>query len=383
MKTAISYRNVPKLSRPGFEALICRLADRRLAAHLSHFPPGLVRLRATLERSRHRSLHRSLYRVRLQLGLPGATLTCGDESSGLEQAVDHALKELERQTERHIAHLRHEDAWRRKERRAGLRQLRTVLTAQGDAGMASFGKLVRPLLAPLQRFVQRELSHLQASGDLAPGDPSADEIADETLARACEHLAARPHRLKPLQWLYQIALEVLAEEVTRRQSEEGRCISLEGRLPVQLREPRADNDEVMFEYWQPDEVLRVEDVMPSTEGTPEEAVSERELRELLATLLSELPAPWRRAVVLCRLEGLAAGPAAQVLGVTEEELEHRLAHADAFLRARLADLRLAPPSSDEAAGYVVPGALPPASRLSHEFDEATLRGVPESEGGRH
>ncbi|MBP0593576.1 RNA polymerase subunit sigma-28 [Paraburkholderia sp. LEh10] len=373
MKTAISYRNVPKLSRPGMEELLGRLAERRLQPHLSHFPAELVRLHATLERSRHRSLHGNRYRVGLQLALPGATLACGDESSGLEQAIDHALMELARQVERHIAHLRNTDAWRRKERRTGLRQLKTTLTEQGDAGMASFGELVRPLLPSLQRFVQRELSHLQARGDLAPGDPSVDEIVDETLARACEQMVTRTHRLEPLQWLYQIALSLLAEEVDRRQSEEGRCISLEGRLPVHLCERQDDDGESRLEYWQPDEVLRVEDVMPATDGTPEEVVSEREVRELLATLLTELPAPWREAVVLCRLEGLEAGAAAQVLGVTQEELQQRLAHADAFLRARLGDLRLTPSTSDGPASYIEPGVLPQASRFSDEFDEATLR----------
>ncbi|MGT2477729.1 RNA polymerase subunit sigma-28 [Paraburkholderia terrae] len=381
MRTAVSYRNIPKLSPSALEGLVQRLAERRLLPHLSYFPAGLVRLHATLERSRRRSLHRSVYRVRLQLGLPGATLACGDESSALEQAVDRALMELERQVERHVAHLRHEDSWRRRERRAGLRQLRTALAGQSEAGRASFGELVRPLLAPLQRFVRRELSNLQARGDLAPCDPSVDEIVDETLARACEQRApGDTRRVGSVQWLYRITREVLAEEVARRQSEEGRCISLEGRLPVQLREPHEDDDELLFQYWQPDEVLRLEDVMPAADGTPEEAVSEAELRELLATLLTEMPAPWREAVVLCRLEGLPAGAVAQVLEVTVPELEHRLAHADAFLRARLADLHLTPLTSDRPAGYIMPGGVPSAPRLSRDFDRA-LRGVRGTENG--
>src|SRR5579859_4415531 len=221
MKTAISYRNVAKLSRPELENLVGRLTEGRLRPHLSHLPTGLVRLQATLERSRRRSL----YRVRLQLVLPGATLACGNDSPELAMAIELSFAELERQLERHVAHLRHEDAWRRKERRPGLRQLKGALAEQTDAGSAWFGEVVRPLLASLRRFVQRELAYLQARGDLAPGDPLVDEIVDEALARACERLAERPRRLEPLQLLYQIALEVLAGEVTRRQNEEGRCIS--------------------------------------------------------------------------------------------------------------------------------------------------------------
>jgi hypothetical protein len=253
MKTAISYRNISKLAHPDLEGLVGKLASRHLQRHLSHFPAELVRLRATVERSRRRSL----YRARLRLGLPGGTLACGNKSPGLGPALEQSFVELERQLERHLDHLRHEDSWRRKERRAGLRQLKTALADHDDAGRARFGELVRPLLPAFERFVQRELAYLQARDELATGDPLVGDVVDEALARACKKLPL-PHRLEPLQWLQQIAITVLAEEVSRRQSEEGRWVSLESRLPVQLREPDEGDDDMLFEYWQPDEVLRLE-----------------------------------------------------------------------------------------------------------------------------
>ncbi|CAM3150966.1 HPF/RaiA family ribosome-associated protein [Burkholderia ubonensis] len=105
MKTAISFRNISELARPDLKGLIGNLLDRHLQPHLSHFPAELVRLRATLERSGHRSL----YRARLRLGLPSATLACSDESPELGKALELSFTELQRQLERHIAHLRHED----------------------------------------------------------------------------------------------------------------------------------------------------------------------------------------------------------------------------------------------------------------------------------
>ncbi|GJH28860.1 hypothetical protein [Caballeronia novacaledonica] len=63
MKTVIRYRNVAKLSRPDLHQMIERLAERVLAPHLSHFPTELLRLHATLDRSRQHGL----YRVRLQI----------------------------------------------------------------------------------------------------------------------------------------------------------------------------------------------------------------------------------------------------------------------------------------------------------------------------
>lgn len=123
------------------------------------------------------------------------------------------------------------------------------------------GRVARSLLSDLKRFVQRELAYLQTSGDLLPGDLEVDEVIDESLARAFENVTRLPRRLARLPWLYQIAITLSAEEVTRRQAEEGRGISLEGRLRFQLWETQEADDEILFEYWQPDEVLRLEDVM--------------------------------------------------------------------------------------------------------------------------
>ncbi|KUZ94935.1 RNA polymerase subunit sigma-28 [Burkholderia ubonensis] len=367
MKTAISYRNISELARPDLKGLIGNLLDRHLQPHLSHFPAELVRLRATLERSGHRSL----YRARLRLALPSATLACSDESPELGKALELSFAELERQLERHIAHLRHEDNWRRKERRAGLRRLKDAAAGPAGAGLALFSDLVRPLLPELKRFVERELAYLQARGDLAPGDPAVDEVVDETLARACERLAQRPRKLEPRQRLYQIALDMLGEEVSRRQTDEGRWVSLEGRPPVQLREPHEDDDEILFEYWQPDEVLRLEDVTPAADGTPEEELSAKETRRLVTALLAEMPTSWRQALVLCRMEAVPQASAAQVLGTSEQELECRLVAADTFLKARLGELRLTPRDASAAGDYVVAGMPPPASRLTREFDDAT------------
>lgn len=297
MRTTISYRNISERSHSDLEGLIGKLATRHLRRHLSRFPAELIRLRASLGRSGHRSL----YRASLRLGLPSTMLAADCQSPSLREALEQSFVGLERQLERHLMHLRHEDDWRRKERRAGLRQLKAALTDRTDAERALFGELVRPLLPELKRFVQRELAYLQARGDLAPGDPDDfDEVIDESLA-----------------WLYQIALTRLGEEVTRRQAEAGRWISLEAKLPVQLGEPQGD-DEILFEYWQPDEVLRLEDVLPAHDGTPEEEVSAAEMRRLATALFADLPTSWRRALELCRAEALPLATAAQVLGASEQ-----------------------------------------------------------------
>jgi len=372
MKTAISYRNITKLSHPDLAALIERFVNRHLDRHLSHFPAELVRLRATLERSRRRGL----YRAKLRLGLPSVALVCADDSPELGKALELSFAELERQLEHHIAHLRREHVWRRKERHAGLRRLKAALTDHAGDELTLFGELVRPLLPELKRFVQRELVYLQARGDLAPEDPALDDVVDETLARACESLPQHARRLGLVPWLYQIAVTVLSEEVARRQAEEGRMVSLEDRLPVHLREPHEDDDENLFEYWQPDEVLRLEDVIPAGNATPEAELSAKEMHRFAAALLADLPTSWRRALVLCRVEALSTDAAARVLHANEQELEQWLTYADAFLRAKLGDLRLTPQAFVGDEDYIRGAAPSPATVLTQEFDQLTQIKVP-------
>jgi len=126
MKTAISYRHITKLSLPNLAAVIKRFVNRHLERHLLHIPAELVRLRATLGRSRRRGL----YRAKLRLGLRSVTLACADDSPELGKALELSFTELERQLEHHIAHLRHEHVWRRKEWRAGLRRLKPALAKE-------------------------------------------------------------------------------------------------------------------------------------------------------------------------------------------------------------------------------------------------------------
>lgn len=153
MKTVIRYRNVAKLSRPDLHQMIERLAERVLARICRTFRPNCSV--CTQPWTGAANMVSIAFVCR---SLSGATLACAEESSRLEKAIEHAFTELDRQVERHVAHLRHEDAWRRKERRVGLRQLKTALNEESDAETASFSSLVRPLLASLHRFVQRELS---------------------------------------------------------------------------------------------------------------------------------------------------------------------------------------------------------------------------------
>jgi ribosome-associated translation inhibitor RaiA len=125
VKTTLRYKNISEPSHPRLEIRVRALALHHLERHLSTFRPELVQLHAELEKGEH---HKS-YLVKLRLTLPSAVLVSVDEEYDLDLAVRAGFGDLERQLKRHLAHLRREENWRRKQRRESLRQLKSEAAA--------------------------------------------------------------------------------------------------------------------------------------------------------------------------------------------------------------------------------------------------------------
>ncbi|MDB5763591.1 MAG: hypothetical protein JWQ21_2586 [Herminiimonas sp.] len=242
---------------------------------------------------------------------------------------------------------------------------------QSGTGAGLFGDLVRPLLPALQRFMKRELSYLRARGDLAPDYPTLHDVVDEVLARAYQKLNQRPGKVAPQQWLHRIAQSVLAEEVSRRQAEEGRFISTESKTRETPDETLDERDESIYEFYQPDEMLRLEDVTPAAEANPEQAASDAEMRRYVDRILAELPTKWRRALLLAEVDDVAPSAIAGQLDASEDEVKRWIDQANTYLRARLEEVGLGPPESGQPSPYLVPVAATSTPELVQVFNEIT------------
>jgi RNA polymerase sigma factor (sigma-70 family) len=252
-----------------------------------------------------------------------------------------------------------------------LDRLRAAMGSPRAADVARFSEYMRPLLAALRRYVRREMAYLIARGDLDGDFPTSEDVVDETLARAWRDLQQRPQTATAKPWLYRIANAVLDEAVKERGRKRGRFVSMERPLP-KAQALGEELDEAVYDFWQPDEVMKVEDVVPDDDAqSPEEAVNRKEVRRVVAQVLSELPDAWRKAVLLTQVEELSRPVAARQLGVGEDELARWVEHADAYLRARLAELGIKPSAAAGDGTYRVMqpcGRPPPAQQLMRAFD---------------
>lgn len=264
-----------------------------------------------------------------------------------------------------------------------LPRLQAELERTPPADNVHFKEAVRPLLQPLARHVRREMAFLRARGDLEGDFPTADDVVDETLVRAWQELRRRPQADLDRGTLYRIADRVLAEAVQQRRRQRGRFVSLERRLP-ERQALDEDIDQAVYDYWQPDQVLKLEDAVPIDAPTPEQAVEREELRRVLGQVLAELPKGWRQAVLLTQADDVPRAEAARQLGISEEELQRRIEHADAYLRARLSELGVGPGEADNATRRQAPPAprAPADDSLEQAFDRVGQEAIQRAAASR-
>ena len=184
---------------------------------------------------------------------------------------------------------------------------------------AAFDRLAASHLDELLRAARRELRYRGALGQFGPDDLSPEELVGETLVRAWDDRHRRPALLGTRAWLLAL-LHRVAESIAQREMRFRRLapVSLEASPPP---EPLYDDDESFWEWYQPDDMTRWEDLVAEpTQLTPDEVVDAEECLRSLA--------PRERLVyVLHDIHRLTPKEVAQVVGVAPQEVLRLLERA--------------------------------------------------------
>lgn len=169
--------------------------------------------------------------------------------------------------------------------------------------MAGEEKSDEPTPVGVHDALVAELPHLRRFAYyLTRGSERADDIAQETLARAVKHIG----RLRPdsnlRAWLFTIARNVARNEARRQR-----------RSPV---DPHTD----------------LADLQPAQAQSQDSAIELREMHEAVL----RLPPAFRQTLFLCAIEGLSYEDAAEVMAVPIGTVRSRLARARLALERDLA-----------------------------------------------
>jgi RNA polymerase sigma factor (sigma-70 family) len=313
------------------EARIARILARwrsKLERQVQRFASDRVSLRGLVER--HSNKRR--FRVMLLLSVPGRMIVAKEEGASLEPVVKEAFTEVLRQLAKHQAMLRREPLWKRRERREAATLAATIKTVpleerDRDALLDVLGSR----LDIVSRFAAHEIAARLAAGDLFPGQVSVEDVVDAVVLEAAQRFAERPKDLPLDRWLMKLVLDQVEREV-RRTRDEG------GALRLEEASAMPGSEDGLFDFYQPDEVVRLEDVVPvSALPTPEQVVERQDLQRTINQMLAHLPKQWRLALVLHEVEGCSIAETAHVLGITEANAKEALDSARAFLRQQLAE----------------------------------------------
>ncbi|MBK3800690.1 RNA polymerase subunit sigma-70 [Azospirillum brasilense] len=184
---------------------------------------------------------------------------------------------------------------------------------------AAFQAIVTPHLKELFEAARRELQYHVAIGDLGPDDLTPEELAGEVLIRAWQDRHRRPPGVGTRAWRLALLFRVV-DDIVRREARFRNLarVSLEAQVPA---EPVYDDDESFWEWYQPDEMTRWEDVVQDRSSmTPEQAAAEAFTRSLDPRA--------RHVFLLAEVYRVPLPEAARALGLSLPEAARRLADAD-------------------------------------------------------
>jgi len=202
---------------------------------------------------------------------------------------------------------------------------------------AAFFALVQPNLERLEHFVRHVIAYAESPGDLVSGELAPDDILDTTLLKAAEEFEKHPTREDIRSWLMRLVIRQLAAEIRNSKRIRDRTLRVEEDIP---ETPPAEEvtrlGEETLDFYQPDEDLKLEDVIPDFKTpTPERETETKELRHWVNAALQEMPREWRRAIMLRFAQELPVDTLAKTLGKSESEVTGMIDEARNYLREKL------------------------------------------------
>ncbi|MBI4000490.1 MAG: RNA polymerase sigma factor [Nitrospira defluvii] len=190
-------------------------------------------------------------------------------------------------------------------------------TAHPDAPTSStflsgpFDQLYRDHVDVMYRFAYRLCGEVEAAKDLV----------QETFLNAYRAYDRFRGDAQVSTWLYAIASHACLRMRRKRKGEPDRELSLEEFVPTSEGE---------FALQIPIEGL-----------SPQEALENKELRQILDRAIAKLPRKYRMVLVLRDMEGLSAKEVGSIVGLNERAVKSRLHRARLFVRKELSAKGLA------------------------------------------
>ncbi len=295
MNLKIQSRNVD-LSDP-LEKLLQR-RSRKARQMLPTFRSHDLDLHVTLEKlSRGKQ-----YQTTLVLTLPQTAFRVEDIEENVKASLTRAFDELMRKIKRFKSQLNRERFWQRPTGR-------TAASPGPGRSLPHVEEAINNNLDKVENYIRRELFHKALSEHFPPGVVQPQALVDEVFLDVSARVNGKPDNLTFEQWMFQIARDKVRAKI----------VELEAvRDQPHIEETRGEEDrfdDEVLNFYQPDESLRLEDLLPDQHvDNPEEILASEEIEDQVQRIIAQLPRSVRESFVLYALEGFNSDEVAMITG---------------------------------------------------------------------
>lgn len=302
---------------------------KELERFLQSFQPQRVSLQGHISCSEGQQR----YGLTLSLKVAGTSLKAMEEGRDVMTLMHSGFDKLERKVARHMkGQPQQKPSSRGRELPEAVARPAEPVEAKG---------IIDQHVPRVSQYVQREIDYYLTTGELMPDLIRVDDVVDEVVMRALTEGRMRPTILPFHRWLITLAGEVLQRQVQQLQARRETSGDSEERVEQKLSRVSPEQagsavEDEMYDWYQPDEKLRVEDVLPDPHTqSPEDIAVDRQLEQDLDRTIAFLPKPLRDVFVLYRIEGFTLDEVSIVTGRGREQVEEDLLAAQEFLREQL------------------------------------------------
>lgn len=363
MKVIRAFRNLDRHGQQRAPEVIAEEV-RQLEPHLARFREDLVRLEVVASQTRGKTR----IQVSLRLQLPSGVIAAQEEGFETEPVLRKAFADLRHRVDRHVARLKHEPEFKRpaRRRRIGAPLPPARNAAEAERRQLFFG-LIEDHLDTVYDTVRRELTYLECSGSVPEGYLSVRDLVDATILKGLERFEQRPTEFSIGDWLLKLAFETIEAEAhaaRRAVPEDAASINAKPETPA---EHPTESDEEMFEFYQPDDVLLLEELIADDGGTdPKTEANRHEIAMALHRAIADLPPVERRVLYRLHLDDATVAETADLLGLSEAEVKEIAEKAGETLRAKLVETGLISEATEVAR---VEREIAHATRLPQPIDD--------------
>ncbi len=214
--------------------------------------------------------------------------------------------------------------------KAGRRQQGGLIIQAAGGDREAYLHLFLQELPALDRFVRHTIRYVEKTGAVERGLIDPCGVVDQVYIAGLANLKKMPAKVKFGGWLRYLALYITRQQIRIEHDSTPAGPVLEGAW-----QEAGNPDGDLWEFYQPDDVFSVEDIINArSTDDPALLLERRETESEIEQWIQELPPELREALVLRLVEGLDAAEIAARNNSSTDDVRQAIRNACAAVRER-------------------------------------------------